>query len=148
MFILNNIHDRPYRLIYPELEDPIFDISDLQLGNKRNSDWYKIEPGCLVCVVTSTRKISTFYKVESKVDSYKYDAESGAQHVILGKVVAKLKPEESMTRILNRNKVNHSMLRDNKFSIGFNVADLGGALNDLQVKTEHGVITLETLETR
>ena len=54
MFLLNNIYDRPYADIYPDIRNVVFDISDAQLKNAKNQDWHKIGTGSLVCVVNSS----------------------------------------------------------------------------------------------
>jgi hypothetical protein len=57
MFLLNNIHERVYAKIYPDIRHVAFDISDSQIDNAKNQDWTDIEKGSIVCVVNSTRKI-------------------------------------------------------------------------------------------
>ena len=71
--------------------------------------------------------------------------ESGHQHVITGSVIAKLPEETGMTALLNRYRVSHPYLPSNKFSVGFNVADLGNALDALPVKGRKGLVPLGEL---
>ena len=146
MFLLNNIYDRPYREIYPSIQNVVFDISDRQLENSRNADWQDITSGNVVCVVSSTRKMSTFYVVDASFKTDLLDPVQGAQHVITGKVIAKLQPELDMTSVLNKYSVNHPLLPGNKFSIGFNVANLRDALSALTLRTGKGVLTLGQIE--
>src|SRR5207244_3367405 len=89
MFLLNNIHDRDYAAIYPDIGNVVFDISDAQLKSTKNRDWYDIGNGSIVCVVNSSRKISTFYRIDANIRTEMTD-ESGNQHVVTGSVVAKL----------------------------------------------------------
>lgn len=145
MFLLNNIHDRDYARIYPSTPGVLFDISDAQLRNAKNAAWNAIKPGDVVCVVRSSRNMSTFSRVESKLQTDAPDGEGGFQHVIVGKVIAKLPMEQKMTYLLNRFEVSNPYLPANKFSIGFNVADLEDALADLQVQTRDGICALGTL---
>jgi hypothetical protein len=146
VFLLNNIHDRDYRAIYSELDDVIFDMSDAQLSNSRNGAWHDITQGSIVCVVKNSRKISTFYQVETKHRTEVTDDNGSYQNVIVGPVVAKLASALDMTYLLNKCKVKHSLLPDNKMSIGFNVADLGDSLGELEVITREGSCHLSLLE--
>lgn len=57
MFLLNNIHDRDYKSIYPNIKNVIFDLSDDQLRNKKNSSWKRIHKGAIVCVVKRLRNV-------------------------------------------------------------------------------------------
>jgi hypothetical protein len=145
MFLLNNIHDRPYSRIYPQIKEVVFDISENQLKNVKNSDWHKITKGSIVCIVNSSRKISTFYLIEANTKTDVVD-ESGNQHVITGVVIAKLQEDKGMTALLNEYRVKHAYLPGNKFSVGFNVADLGDALDALALKTKKGNTTLGELK--
>jgi hypothetical protein len=135
MFLLNNIHDRKYRPIYPDIPGVIFDISDKQLANVKNHDWNQIEPGNIACVVNSSRKISTFCKVTTryKTDVVEHD---GHLHVVTGVVIAKLHDDIDMTTLLNRFGIKSKYLKGNQFSIGFNVANLRSDLDALIVKIE------------
>lgn len=146
MFLLSNIHDRDYAKIYTNIENVLFDISDSQLKNTKNAAWYAIEPGDLVCVVRGTRNISTFCRVEGKRRTDISDGEGGFHHVIVGRVVGKLKDDMDMTYVLNKFSVSSPYLPNNKFSIGFNMTDLGNALSELQIRTKDGEVALGTLE--
>ena len=64
MFLLSNINDRRYSEVYIGLRNVAFDMSEIQLRNAKNRDWNEINPGSIVCVVNSTRKISTFRRIE------------------------------------------------------------------------------------
>ncbi|MBA4077342.1 MAG: hypothetical protein C0508_20095 [Cyanobacteria bacterium PR.023] len=146
MFLLNNIHNRSYRDIYPTISNVVFDISDSQLKSSKNRDWHKIGAGNIVCVVTSSRKISTFYLIEDSFESDIFDPTEGKQHVITGKVVAKLVPASDMTLLFDQYGVVHCWLPNNKFSIGFNVADLGGSLDALSLTRKMDNVTLGQLK--
>jgi hypothetical protein len=138
MFLLNNIYDRPYDKLYPKIPRVVFDISKSQLGNVKNADWGKIGPDSIVCVVNSSRKISTFWRIDRNFEA-ELDGETELQHVITGMVVAKA-PDPDMTPLLNKFKVSSRYLPKNQFSIGFNVADLGSALDDLEVTVRDGQV--------
>ena len=145
MFLLNNTHDRSYATIYPELKNVVFDISDAQLNNARNKDWHAIANGSIVCVVNSTRMISTFYRIEENMKTDVVD-ENGNQHVIRGSVVAKLNKDEEMRRFLKNAGVKHSSLPRNSFSFGTHVANLGDALDSLVLRTKKGSKSLGELK--
>ena len=139
MFLLCNVHDRDYRAVYPDIPSVIFDISDAQLSNVKNGAWDAIEPGAIVCVVTSSRRVSTFYRVEAKRKTEVKDEAGSLQHVITGPVIGKLPQDQDMTLLLNKHNVAAiPYLPGNKFSIGFNVADLGNALDSLELNTNNG----------
>ncbi len=151
MFLLNNIHNRDYKSIYPNVRDVIFDLSDDQLRNAKNSDWKRIHEGAIVCVIKRIEKkesvnINTFYRVERKFRTDVPDENGSLQYVIVGPVVAKLKPEEDMTTVLNRFQVSNTHLPGNKFSRGFNVADLGDQLAALRVTDGSRETTIGELE--
>lgn len=146
MFLLNNIHNRDYDSVYGQIERVRFDLSDAQLRNAKNSDWDLIHEGAIVCVVTSSMKMSTFCRVERKFKTDVPDENGSLQHVIVGPVVAKLKPEDDLTTVLNRFHVSNKYLPGNKFSIGFNVADLGDQLASLGVWDGDRTITIGELE--
>jgi hypothetical protein len=146
VFLLSNIHDRDYDKIYPDIRNVLFDISDRQLGNKKNDAWHSINPGAIVCVVRSSRKLSTICRVDERRKTTVSDGSGGYQHIIVGSVVGKLANDEDMTYLLNKYNVSHQYLPDNKFSIGFNVADLGGALASLELKTSNKRCLLGQLE--
>ncbi len=145
MFILSNIHDRPYRSVYPNINNVIFDISDKQLDNAKNRDWKSITKESIVCVVRSSRRISTFFQVEENIRTNN-SSEDGYAHVLIGKVIAKILKDEEMDSLLNRFNIHHPYLPNNKFSIGFNVADLGDQLGQLIVKSKDGEVRLESLD--
>jgi hypothetical protein len=145
MYILNNINDRNYKSEYKDIRNVIFDISEKQLENNKNKDWFDITHGNIVCVIKSSRKICTFYIVEENKKTKIIDPIYGATHVITGKVIAKTLKEEDMSSILNRLGVSHPYLPNNKFSIGFNVAYVGEQMNELPVKTKNGQETLKTV---
>jgi hypothetical protein len=145
MFLLCNVHDRDYRVVYPNIPGVIFDISDAQLSNVKNAAWAAIEPGAIVCVVTSSRRVSTFYRVEAKRKTEVKDEGGNLQHVITGPVIGKLPHDQDMTFWLNKYSVTSQYLPDNKFSIGFNVADLGDALDSVELDTVSGQCTIGEL---
>ena len=142
MFLLNNIHDRPCRDLYPDIGHVVFDISDQQLHNGKNQDWHKLGGGSIACVVTSTRRISTFYLIAERLATEVVDPVAGRRHVVTGKVVAKLDQAADMAWLLKRHGAGHPLLRGGKFSNGFNVADLGDALDSLLLATRGGPATL------
>lgn len=145
MFLLCNVHDRDYRVLYPGIQDVIFDISDTQLGNVKNFAWTSILQGAIVCIVRSSRKVSTFYRVEAKNKTNVGDESGGFQHVITGLVIGKLPQERDMSSWLNQHDVASQYLPANKFSIGFNVADLGDALDSVKLRTANGLRTIGEL---
>ena len=146
MFLLNNIHDRPYSRIYLGIQDVVFDMGESQLANSKNQDWLKMVAGDIACVISSTRKISTFYLISGIMDSKVVDPIEGKQYVATGKVVAKLDPAKDMTTLFNQYAVNHQYLPSNKLSIGFNVADLSNALDSLVLDTRSGKRTLAEIK--
>jgi len=146
MFLLNNIHDKNYKKCYPTESDVIFDISEKQLGNIKNVAWSELREGSIVCVVTSTRKVSTFCKVTAIKALGDKDADCGETFLLFGVVIAKLMPESNMGLLFSKFSVKHQHLTNNKFSIGFNVADLGSVLDPLKVKTRSGVKSVGELK--
>jgi hypothetical protein len=84
MFLLNNIYDRAYSKLYPEIPRVVFDISDEQLKNVKNQPWRDIQPGSIVCVVNSSRKVSTFHRIEAVLKA-KPVSEEPEQHLITGR---------------------------------------------------------------
>lgn len=144
MFLLNNIYDRPYRKIYPDIGNVVFDVTDSQIANAKNRDWMLIRSGSIVCVVNSSRKMSTIFCIDDNRRTDVMDSD-GYQHVITGAVVAKIPGDPDMTFLLNKYKVSHPYLPGNKFSIGFNVADLGAALDELVVEYKRARIRLDDL---
>lgn len=145
MFLLCNVHDRNYRAIYPNIPNVIFDISDAQLSKIKNDAWHAIEPGTIVCVVKSSRRISSFFRVEAKRKTEVKAEGGGFRHVITGTVIGKLPQDQDMTFFLNKNKVTSQYLPANKFSIGFNVANLGDALDSVELITDNGQRTIREL---
>jgi hypothetical protein len=146
MFILNNMHDRKYGEFYKDIKKVIFDISEKQIENKINQDWNLITEGSVVCVLASSRKISTFYRVENKFKTSIVDQKRGNLNVIVGSVIAKLQNEREMTPLLNKYKVLHGKLPGNKLKIAVNVINLENLLGELNLKTASGFCTLSDLE--
>lgn len=142
MYILNNINDRQYRKEHPGISNVVFDISEKQLKSSKNNDWNAITAGSIVCVVKSSRKISTFFVVESNTRAETADQEQGVAYVITGRVIAKLVNDENMTTLLNRHGVTHPHLPKNKFGVGLCVANIGDGLDNLSVKIAGGVANL------
>lgn len=147
MFLLNNIYDRPYGKIYPDIENVVFDVSDSQLANAKNQAWKAICSGSVVCVVNSSRRMSTIFRIDGNRRTDVMDSD-GYQHVITGAVFAKIPGDPDMTFLLNRYKVIHPYLPRNKFSVGFNVADLGTALDELMVEHKRTKVRLAELAKR
>ena len=145
MFLLNNVRDRDYKGLYPDENKVIFDISQKQLSNAKNASWNDIKQGDIVCVVTSSRKISTFFQVTSKFGLKDDDSESGEIFLLTGEVIAKLEREVNMKVLLDRLNVEHKYLPSNKFSVGLNVACLGNAFNSVLVRTRNGNIPLGSM---
>lgn len=151
MFLLNNIHNRDYETIYNR-KDVVFDLSENQLKNINNSAWRDIIKDSIVCVVTTNiqnqeRRIRNFYRIHQNfLSSVVSDNGNGYLHLITGELIARNNDNASMTALLNRYNVRHNLLPNNQFSIGFNVANLGDALNDLPLNTRDGIITLGELK--
>lgn len=132
LFLLNNIDDRKYAKIYPDFPGVVFDLNDEQLARPKNAAWTAITQNSIVCVVNSSRKVSTFYRIDNTLRATPNDG-SGEQSVIVGRVAAKIEPY-SMPALLNKFNVKHQHLSaHNQFTIGFNVADLGNQLDALEV---------------
>ena len=144
MFLLNNIHDRRYRPEYPGHVGVFFDISDAQLANVKNAAWNEIQPGDIACVIRSSRTFDTFYRVDQKLKTDKVD-ENGAAHVLIGSVIAKTIDSVGMPALLKKFSVKHPLLPKSQFIVGFNIANLGSALDELEVKTRDGTTTLGKL---
>ena len=144
MFLLNNIRDRRYRPEYPDHVGVFFDISDAQLANAKNSAWNEIKPGDIACVIRSSRTFDTFYRVEQKLKTDKVD-EDGAAHVLIGSVIAKMVDSTGMQILLKKFSVKHPLLPKSQFIVGFNIANLGTALDALEVKTRDGNVTIGEL---
>jgi len=139
MYLLSNVQDRNYWEEYPEIENVIFDITDKDLTNRRHKDWNSINQGSIVCVILSTKKVSTFYRVNEVIKTEKEDDENGRFHVLTGEVVAKYDDRDDVTQLLNKMDVKHTNLPKNKIGISFKIADIGEGLNDIVVKTAGGV---------
>ncbi|MGO2331651.1 MAG: hypothetical protein ACTH59_08490 [Pseudoalteromonas nigrifaciens] len=146
MFIFNNIHDRKYKKVFSNYENVIFDLSLTQINNVNNVDWGNIKEGDLACVVTSSRKISTIYRVLDIVHCGEIEGEEGDLYVLRGKVVAKFESQLDMTGLLNKFNVVHPKLPANKFSIGFNVANLEHQLDLLQVQVGQVKVSLSEMK--
>ncbi len=146
MYLLNNIHDRRYCDIYPDLRNVAFDISENQLSNQKNGAWKEIERGCIVCVVNGTRKISTFRRVDARLPTDVIYPSHGRLFVITGQVVGKLPQDLDMTTLFNKYHLKHPYLPGNQFSIGFNVGNLGDALDNLVLTTKNGDRTVLELK--
>lgn len=139
MYLLSNIQDRNYWEEYPNTEGIIFDISDKELKNRKHRDWLSIEQGSIVCVILSSKKVSTFYRVTEVIETEKEDDENGRFHALTGDVVAKFDDRDDVTQLLNKMDVKHANLPKNKIGVSFKIADLGSGLDDLDVKTAGGV---------
>ena len=142
MYILNNIHNRNYNKEYQDINNVIFDISEKQLTNVKNKDWNDISKGNVVCIVKSSKKISTFFVVDSNIATGIVSPEDGETYVLTGHVIAKLQYDESIFSLFNKHGVSHPYLPNNKFSIGCIVANIGNSLDNLSVKIFSGVATL------
>jgi hypothetical protein len=137
MFILNNIHDWSYNERYPGIDHVIFDLGDTQLANRTNHEWNEIEPGNIVCVVRSSRTIDLFHRVERRFRT-EFAMEGDRLHVITGRIAARMHDPIAMQTLLNRFHVEHYYLPNNQFRIGFNVGNVGTALDELMVRTRDG----------
>ena len=146
MFLLNNTNNKNYKKSYPTESDVIFDITEKQLGNIKNAAWNELREGSIVCVVTSTRKVSTFCKVTAIKGLGDKDADCGETFLLFGVVIAKLMPESNMGLLLSKFSVNHQYLTNSKFSIGSHVAELGSDLDSLQVKPSHGLKSISEIK--
>ncbi|QUM81754.1 MULTISPECIES: hypothetical protein [unclassified Moritella] len=146
MFLLNNIHNKNYKKCYPTESDVIFDISEKQLGNVKNAAWKELREGSIVCVVTSTKKVSTFCKVTAIKGLGDNDPDCGETFLLFGVVIAKLMPESNMGLLLSKFSVKHQYLTNSKFSIGSNVVELGTVLDTLEVKTRRGIKSISELK--
>ncbi|BCE00011.1 hypothetical protein [Marinicellulosiphila megalodicopiae] len=146
MFLLSNIKDRDYKKLYPTERGVIFDITDKQLKNAKNIAWNDLKEGSIICVVTSTRNVSTFFRVTEVKGAGDATEEAGESFILKGDIVGKLASETSMGALLSRFKVEHKFLPKNKFSIGFNVADLGDALDKLKIRTREESLTVAELK--
>jgi hypothetical protein len=144
MFLLNNIHNRNYHDLYPAIRNVCFDLSDEQAANKKNAEWRAISIGSVVCVVNGSRKMSTFYRIDHTQRALPR-GESVELNVIAGPVIGKLNPSYDMTALLKKFEVQHRYLPHNKFSSGFNVADLGSALDILEVRSNNKQVRLGSL---
>jgi len=138
MHILSNIDDRNYWEFYPDNEEVFFDITAKQLKNKKNQGWLTIKEGSLVCVIISSRKVSTFYRVTAIIESECADDTDEMGYALVGNVVAKSDDREDLTRLLNKHQISHPSLPKNKIGIGFKVADIGDGLDNLSVMVADG----------
>jgi len=149
MFLINNKHDRNHKKLFPanNRQSPaIFDMSEKQISNAINSDWYDLKVGSIVAIITKSNKLSSFYAVNEILDSGMED-EDGKTFILRGELIAKSVDERDFTYILNKHNVSHKRLPGNKFSIGFNLANLGNQLDEHLVKTRNGNIKLGDIET-
>jgi len=145
MFLLNNIHDFDYKTRYPTIPHVAFDLGEAQINNAKNRDWKDIVEGSIICVVSSSRKISLFRRVEEKRKTDETDKDDPLW-IIIGRVIGRLDPDRDMEILLNKYHVSHPYLPRNLFSIGFNVGNLGDALDALSLKTKNGMKTLGELK--
>jgi hypothetical protein len=146
MYILSNIHDRQHGLIYEKQsgQSPaIFDLSDRQIADARNSDWNDIKIGDLVCVITSNRTFTTVYVVREKLDSGIKD-DDGRAFIIRGDIVGRAIDERNYTFMLNKYEVQHIRLPNNQFCNGFNVANLGTKIDALEVRINKRISELNS----
>ena len=148
MFLLNNIRGRNHREIYEtssEQSAPIFDMTEKQINLSVNTDWNQIREDDLVCIVSSTQKMNTVYKIDL-IERVEQNQEDGNIFVVRGHVVAKFPDELRYTGMLNKYGVEHEKLKKNKFSIGFNVANLGDQMDSALIKSKHDAETLGELK--
>ncbi len=142
MFLLSNIQDRNYWEDFSDIEGVIFDITDKVLKNRKNKDWFLIKEGSIACVIMSTRKVSTFYRVkeiiEQAVNNAGDEAEKELRYLLVGEVVAKSDDREDVTRLLNKHSVSHPNLPKNKIGVAFKIADIGNGLDEIIIKTAEG----------
>jgi len=146
MFLLSNINNKDHKKAFPEESDVIFDISAKKLSSSKNSAWHELSVGSVVCVVKSTRKVSTFYTVTSIKGLGDSESKDGETFILSGVITAKLVPEFDMRLLFDKLEVEHKSLPSNKFSSGFNIADLGVSLDSLEVKTSSGPKTIGKLK--
>ena len=140
MYLINNMHNREHKKIFPAnagQSPAIFDLSEKQTANSVNSDWHDLKVGDIVAIITSSKKLSTFYVVKEILDAGMED-ENGKIFILRGDIIAKLIDEREFTFVLNQHDVSHKRLPNNKFCIGFNIANLGSQLDELQVKVRTG----------
>lgn len=147
MFLINNMHDRNYRNLFPA--DPgqspaIFDLSEKQIANAINEDWKDLKPGDMITIITSSKKLSSYFVVREILDSGMED-EDGKTFINRGDLIAKSVNEMDLTYLLNQYGVSHKRLPKHRFSIGFNIANLGNQLDELPVKTRTGQVKLGDL---
>lgn len=94
----------------------------------KNAGWGKVGPGSIVCVVNSSRKISTFWRIDRNFEA-ELEGEAELQQSITGIVVA-MASDLDMTPLLNKFKVNSRY--QESIQHRFNVADLGSDSHDLR----------------
>jgi hypothetical protein len=148
MFILNNIHEKDHRKIYGKLDNKssaIFDISEKQINQAINSEWNEIQVGDLACIIFGSYKMSTVYRIDS-IECAGADDENGKIYVLRGEVVGKIPNPLRYTKMLNKYQVKHEKLKNNKFSIGFNVCNLGLQLDSVEIKTNVSANTIGELK--
>ena len=145
MFILNNIRDRKYKTLYKSRSssEPVFDMSSDQIKSKKNEDWHQLGTGDLISVITSSRNLSLIYQVSSVEQATREDAldpEVEGQHVVWATPVARFKHSRSSSSesMLNKYGVRHARLPSNKFSVGFNIANLQNQLDQAEIKGAKG----------
>lgn len=64
MFLLNNLHGRDHKKIFPAnngQSPAIFDLSEKQITNAINSDWQDLKAGDIVAIIANSKKLSSFY---------------------------------------------------------------------------------------
>ena len=147
MFILNNIHGRDHNKLYgknPDQSPAIFDITEKQISSAINSEWNEMQPGDLVCVIGNSYKMSTVYQIRS-IEEVGKDEEHGKIILVRGDVVAKFANESGYSETLNKHNVQHKRLKNNMFSIGFNVANLKSQMDSAEINTRFNASTIGEL---
>lgn len=135
MFLLNNTGDRRYAEVYSDTPGVVFDLSDAQLRKRINREWTQIAPGSIACIIDSSRQLSAFHLIS---ESKRARGMDGEQSVITGMPLATLSPAQLYRDVLSAHGVTHEYLRNHQFVRGFNVANLGNALDALMVRTIDG----------
>ena len=134
MFILNNMHGRQHHKEYKTDEGQsraFFDLDESQINSSKNSEWGFMKVGDFACPVIMSRKMSTIYLIDSIKEEADIHGDKG--WVVRGKVVGKFEDENEYIDTLNIYNVTHEKLKGNKFSIGFNVANLDEQLDAVKV---------------
>lgn len=149
MFILNNIHGRDHKGLYPQSGGQghaIFDITEKQVNSIVNSDWKEMRIDDLVCVVGNSYKISTIYKINT-IDAVGLAGEGYGEIILVkGEVVGKPLQDLQYDTLLRRHEVKHERLNNYQFCNGFNVANLGSQLDSLKLKSKVNANTLGELK--